>query len=160
MSLESMPIPFRFVDLHDQKQHILLLYEDAEYARLIEFRFIKNGLVSGENCLYVTDEDSGSIVLKLLNYGIPFRYFQTRQLRVIQMHEVCGSKDQISAKCKQDMESILGQVSCFHGNCKVILILKTNLASYQLYDFKILICLIFMRIKYLQNYKNCKKIVP
>ena len=39
---ETLSVPFRYVDAIEHKQHILLLYEDAAYARLIEFRFIKN----------------------------------------------------------------------------------------------------------------------
>lgn len=104
---ETLSAPFRYVDSLEKKQHILLLYEDPAYARLIEFRFIKNGLAEGENCIYVTHEDSGSVVLKFLNYGIPLQYFQNGKLRVIQMHELCGTSEKIMEKSKKDLESIL-----------------------------------------------------
>lgn len=103
---ETSPVPFRYVDSIEQKQHILLLYEDIAYAQMIEFRFIKNGLASGENCIYVTHEDSGSIVLKLLNYGISLQCFQNNRLKVIQMHRTCENEI-ISDRCKKDIESIL-----------------------------------------------------
>ncbi len=104
---EALSVPFMYVDSIEHKQHILLLYEDPAYARLIEFRFIKNGLVGGETCVYVTREDSGSIVLKLLNYGIPLQYLQSGKLRVIQVHEACGTGDAILEKSKKDLEEIL-----------------------------------------------------
>lgn len=104
---ETLSVPFRYVDSLEKKQHILLLYEDPAYARLIEFRFIKNGLADNETCVYVTHEDSGSIVLKFLNYGIPLHYFQSGKLRVIQMHKICSNGKDMLEKSKKDIESIL-----------------------------------------------------
>lgn len=104
---ETMPVPLKYIDSLEQKQHILLLYEDPDYARLIEFRFIKNGLASGECCLYVTSEDSGSIVVKFLSYGIPIQYFQSGKLKVIQIRETCGGQEEIMQKCKKDISMIL-----------------------------------------------------
>jgi hypothetical protein len=106
MTYDTMPVPFRYIDSLEEKQHIALFYDDPEYARLIEFSFIKNGLLKGERCVYATEEDSGSIVLKFLNYGIPLHYFQTRKMRVIQMHETCGDRHQILKKCKKELENI------------------------------------------------------
>src|SRR5574337_321489 len=107
---ETTSVPFRYVDSLDQKQHILLLHEDLAYAKMIEFRFIKNGLANGENCIYVSHEDSGSIVLKLLDYGIPLHYFQTGRIKVIQMHDTCGNLVQMLDKYKKDVQSILASV--------------------------------------------------
>ena len=107
---ETSSIPFRYVDLLEQKQHILLLYEDIEYAKMIEFRFIKNGLANGENCIYVTSEDSGSIVLKFLNYGIPIQYFQNGKLKVIQMHENCGNVQQMLDQSRKDIERVFANL--------------------------------------------------
>lgn len=108
MSIYETPsIPLRYVDSLEQKQHILLLYEDMEYAKMIEFRFLKNGLANGENCIYVTHEDSGSIVLKFLNYGIPLQYFQSGKLKVIQIRENCGNGQQMLDQSKEDIELIL-----------------------------------------------------
>lgn len=104
---ETFPMPLRYVDSLQNKQHILLLYEDITYAQMIEFRFIKNGLANGETCVCVTHEDSGSIVLKFLNYGIPLQYFQSGKLKIIQIHESCGNESQILEKSKKDVESIL-----------------------------------------------------
>lgn len=104
------PVPFKYVDSLEPKQHIALFYEESEYARLIEFRFIKHGLENGEYCVYATEEDSGSIILKMLNYGIPLRYFQSRRLKVYQIHRTCGGRDEIMKKCKKDVEMILSDL--------------------------------------------------
>ena len=110
MIYDTMPMPFKYIDSLEQKQHIALFYDDPEYARLIEFRFIKNGLLKGEHCVYATEEDSGTIVLKFLNYGIPMHYFQTRKLRVIQMHERCGDRDEVLKKSKKDLETLIADL--------------------------------------------------
>lgn len=103
-------MPIKFIDLLDSKKHIALLYEDSEYARMIEFRFLKNGLERGEQCLYATEGDSGSIVLKMLRYGIPLEYFESKKLRVYQIHQSYGSRDEIMKSCKNDMGMILSDL--------------------------------------------------
>jgi len=104
------PIPFKYIDSLEPRQHIALFYEELEYARLIEFRFIKHGLEIGEHCVYATEEDSGTIVLKMLNYGIPLKYFKSGQLKVHQIHHTCGGYDEIMKKCRRDVDMILSNL--------------------------------------------------
>lgn len=104
------PVPIKFVDSLDAKKHIALFYDDPEYARLIEFRFIKNGLLKGEQCVYATDDDSGSIVLKMLSYGIPLEYFERKKLRVYQIHNSQVDHDGIMKSCKKDIGRILSDL--------------------------------------------------
>ena len=98
----------KFVDSIDKKRHIALLYEDSEYARLLESRFLKSGLERGEQCLYVTCEDSGLILLKLLRYGIPLEYFQTCKIRVLQLEVTDGHYDTLKSRCKKEILRIIG----------------------------------------------------
>ena len=107
---DTLSVPLRYVDSIEKKQHILLVYDDIEYAQMVEFRFLKNGLANRENGLYVTHEDSGSVVLKFLNYGIPIQYFNNGKLKVMQLHSVCGTAEQISDKSKKDVEMILANL--------------------------------------------------
>lgn len=106
----SNPIPFKYIDSLQREQHIALFYEEPEYARLIEFQFIKNGLAAGENCIYTTSEDSGSIVLKMLSYGIPLRYFETGRLKIYQIHPVLGTRDEIVKSCRADIQMIVSHL--------------------------------------------------
>ncbi|TLX94180.1 MAG: hypothetical protein E6K91_07200 [Thaumarchaeota archaeon] len=99
-----------FVDSLDSKKHLLLLYEDPEFAKLIEFRFIKNGLKNDENCIYASSEDSGLIVIKMLSYGIPLKYFQSNQLRVLQIKNREGSKEAILQSCRNDTKRIMSDL--------------------------------------------------
>lgn len=92
-----------YVDGITSSRHILLLYEDLEYAKMIMFRFIKNGLVKGETCVYATEEDSGSVVVQMLSYGILLQYFQSKQLQVLQLENRSGNKDEILESCRRDI---------------------------------------------------------
>ena len=104
---ELDPVPIRFVDSLDTQKHIALFYEEPEYARLIEFRFLKNGLAKGEKCVYATEEDSGHIVLKMLSYGIPLECFESKKLCVYQIHNSCNNRDELMKSCKKNIGTIL-----------------------------------------------------
>jgi hypothetical protein len=56
--------PLKFVDTIDKgsNKHIVLFYEDPEYARMIEFQFVKNGLLKEEHCIITTFEDNIQII--------------------------------------------------------------------------------------------------
>lgn len=104
------PMPVRYIDSIKNKQHILLFFEDFEDARMLSFRFIKNGLAQGEQCVYATDEDSGSIVIQMLEYGIPLRYLQIGKLRVHQIQCVCSGQQEIMDNCKRDVAMLLSNL--------------------------------------------------
>ena len=105
------PAPFKFIDSIRARQHICLFYDESEYARLIEFRFIRNGLALDEQCVYATDEDSGSVVIRMLTYGIPLKYFQTGMLKVHQIHRVEGDQKEIMDDCKRNIGILLSSLS-------------------------------------------------
>jgi hypothetical protein len=50
--------PLRFIDSlsNCSNRHIVLYYENREYGQKIQFKFIKDGLLKGENCIYFTHE--------------------------------------------------------------------------------------------------------
>jgi antitoxin component YwqK of YwqJK toxin-antitoxin module len=42
--------------------HLVLFYEDVNEGQKMQFRFIKNGLLKGENCIYTTHDDDISLI--------------------------------------------------------------------------------------------------
>lgn len=68
--------------------HIALFYEDEEYARQIEYSFLRNGLAKSQHCIYTThgdiednkeeddDEEVESIRAEMIRYGIDVEKFE------------------------------------------------------------------------------------
>ena len=110
MMCEPKFVPIEYIDSLKTKKHIALFYGDPEYARMIEFRFLKNGLIAGEQCIYATDNDTGTIILKMLRFGIPLEYLQTRKLRVYQIHSATGNHEEMLFECKKQIESIFSEL--------------------------------------------------
>ncbi|MDQ6863138.1 MAG: MEDS domain-containing protein [Thermoproteota archaeon] len=54
--------PLKFLDTMDDYKHIVLFYEEPESGSMIQFRFIKNGLLKGQHCIYNTHEEDISLI--------------------------------------------------------------------------------------------------
>jgi len=74
--------PLQFVDSLDTFKHIVLFYDELEWARAIEFRFINNGLLKGEHCIYATNGDANVIEEAMIKYGIDVETFKKNLLHV------------------------------------------------------------------------------
>lgn len=73
--------PVRFIDTLNYYKHIILYYENQEFGKKIQFRFIKNGLLKGENCGYITIEnDMALIVNDMMNNDINVKNFVKKGL--------------------------------------------------------------------------------
>ena len=84
--------PTKFVDTLDEKKHILLLYEEPEYEKLVKFRFINNGLLRGEHGIILThDEDVKSIEDEMLYIGIDVYGFKLKNL--LHIHKISNPAD-------------------------------------------------------------------
>ncbi len=54
--------PLKFVDILDTNKHIVLYYENEEFGRKIQYRFIRNGLKKGDTCIYTIHDDNISLI--------------------------------------------------------------------------------------------------
>jgi hypothetical protein len=54
--------PVSFIDNLDRNRHLVLFYEDVKDGQKIQFRFVKNGLLNGENCIYTTHTDNIELI--------------------------------------------------------------------------------------------------
>lgn len=54
--------PASFIDELNHNRHLVLFYEDASEGQKLQFRFLKNGLLKGENCIYTTHSDSIELI--------------------------------------------------------------------------------------------------
>ncbi len=86
--------PSVFVDNLGSGKHVVLFYDDPNYGRLLEFRFIKNGLLKGEGCTYLTYEEAGLVEKQMTDNGIDVEKFKQKNLlriyQVPKMNEPAG----------------------------------------------------------------------
>ena len=77
--------PLKFLDTIDDFKHIVLFYEEPESGRMIQFRFIKNGLLKGQHCIYTIHEDMDISLIKneMTNSGIDVEAFEKMNLLAI-----------------------------------------------------------------------------
>ncbi len=54
--------PLKFIDILDTNKQIVLYYENEEFSRKIQYRFIRNGLKKGDTCIYTTHDDNISLI--------------------------------------------------------------------------------------------------
>lgn len=76
--------PIKFVDSLNAHKHIVLVYDEQSFGKMIQFRFINNGLVKGENCIYFTHEDPKIIKNEMDDNGINVKEFVQKNLLHIQ----------------------------------------------------------------------------
>ncbi|MGC2573698.1 MAG: MEDS domain-containing protein [Candidatus Nitrosopolaris sp.] len=62
--------PLNYVDHIKDCKHIVLFYEEIEYARVISFQFIKGGLEDNKMCSYLSDEDVETVRREMADNGI------------------------------------------------------------------------------------------
>ncbi|MER5176190.1 MAG: MEDS domain-containing protein [Candidatus Nitrosocosmicus sp.] len=73
--------PLKFIDTLDSSKHIVLYYENPKAGKKIQFRFIRNGLLKGETCIYTThDNDTNLIEFEMVNDSIDVEDYNKRGL--------------------------------------------------------------------------------
>lgn len=103
--------PLTFIDTIDNSKHIVLCYENQQYGKKIQLRFIKNGLQKGENCIFITcDDDSELIESEMVNYGIDVEgFYKKGLLDVWKAPNIMDHSDEVI----RDAEGIIDKV--FYG---------------------------------------------
>jgi len=69
-----------FVDSLDIGRHVVLFYERFEYGLMLQFQFIKNGLLKGEHCIYGMHGDPKYIEDQMAYSGINVEEFRRKNL--------------------------------------------------------------------------------
>ncbi len=78
--------PLNFVHQIEQGKHIVLFYEELEYAKMISFQFIKNGLSHRKDCSYLSEEEVQSVRREMSDSGVDVKKFtQNNQLHIYQV---------------------------------------------------------------------------
>jgi hypothetical protein len=69
--------PLKFVDTLSDPKHIVLFYEESKAARVVEYRYLKNGLLKGQDGIHImpNDVDIESIQNEMADSGIDVESF-------------------------------------------------------------------------------------
>ncbi|HZA06346.1 MAG TPA: hypothetical protein VE619_01470 [Nitrososphaeraceae archaeon] len=78
--------PLTFVNKVEEGKHIVLFYEELEYAKVISFQFIKSGLLHQKDCSYLSEEEITSVKREMSDSRIDVKKFiQNNQLHIYQV---------------------------------------------------------------------------
>jgi hypothetical protein len=69
-----------FVDSIDIGKHVVFFYEKLDYAFMIQFQFMKNGLLRGQHCIYAMHGDTKFIEDQMAYSGIHVEEFKRKDL--------------------------------------------------------------------------------
>lgn len=67
-------------------RHIILLHEEVESARPIQFKFLKNGLDNGQQCIFASCEAPDFLAQSFSHFGIDIKRYKERDL--IRIHQL------------------------------------------------------------------------
>jgi hypothetical protein len=97
--------PLNFVHGIEEGKHIVLFYEELEYAKMISFQFIKNGLAHHKDCSYVSEEEEEAVKREMLDNGIDVKKFtQNNQLHIYQVTSLTNHNPRDPRKIKEGKE--------------------------------------------------------
>lgn len=78
--------PLNFVHQVKEGKHIVLFYEELEYAKMISFQFIRSGLVLKKECSYLSEEHVEAVKRDMADSGIDVnRFTENRLLHIYQV---------------------------------------------------------------------------
>src|SRR5919198_854083 len=67
--------PLNFVHQVKEGKHIVLFYEELEYAKMISFQFIKAGLAHKKECSYLSEEEVEAVKREMTDIGVDVNKF-------------------------------------------------------------------------------------
>jgi MEDS: MEthanogen/methylotroph, DcmR Sensory domain len=71
----------QFIDNLSDRTHSVIFYEDLEYGRAIQYRYMKVGLLNGEKCVITTHEDDAELTEKeMIDFGIDVEHHKKANL--------------------------------------------------------------------------------
>jgi hypothetical protein len=71
---------YEFLDMLEIGKHVLFFYEKLDYALMIEFRFLRNALSKGEQCIFAVNGDSAMLENQMAYTGIDVEECRKRDL--------------------------------------------------------------------------------
>jgi chemotaxis family two-component system sensor kinase Cph1 len=104
--------PLKFIDTLDSSKHIVLYYENEDFSKKIQYRFIRNGLEKGDNCIYTTHEDNDLIIKKeMCNNDINADiYIERGQLKIFKIPDIMEHPNGLFRGAEEVFKKILSDL--------------------------------------------------
>lgn len=94
--------PLNFADNVDSGSHVVLFYENLEYAQEIQFRFLWRGLERNEICIYGTYDEPWSVMSAMTEHKIDVKRWKNKGLlRIVDLGAESARKVNSSARALQ-----------------------------------------------------------
>lgn len=115
--------PLNFVHRVEEGKHIVLFYEELEYAKIISFQFIKSGLVHKEDCSYLSEEEVEAVKREMSDSGIDVNaYVDNNLLHIYQVPSLVDYEKGTNIKKEQDFaQAILKNPSKIKQTGRIVL---------------------------------------
>ena len=103
--------PLQFVNSLDAKKHILLLCNDQTFGKMIELRFLENGLMKGESGIYLTSKDPERIIDMMVEFNMDiWPYLKNKSLQILQLPKFDEDPDGILLGIEKFMQKMLSEL--------------------------------------------------
>jgi len=83
--VEIFEQPIDFVRHLKEDRHIVLFYEEAEYAKVISFQFVKSGIEHKKGCCYLSEDDIEVVKREMIDNGIELKSLVNGLLNIYQV---------------------------------------------------------------------------
>jgi hypothetical protein len=106
--------PLTFIDSLSGRKHIVLYYDNHEFGKKIQYRFIKNGVLSGECCIYSIHlgESATEIKKEMITNGIDVEHFIKRGLlKIFKIPNIMKHSQGVLKGSKEILDGMLADVN-------------------------------------------------
>jgi hypothetical protein len=117
--------PLDFVKNIDNGKHVVIFYEDIEYARTIILKYIENGLLNSEQCFFISANDDNKFIKREIQDSINEissknididKYIKYKLLYIDNLHDIYNYPNGIENAIKDIINIIKIQSSSYVYN--------------------------------------------
>ena len=100
--------PFQYIDSLEGRKHIILVYEDPMEGKMIQFRFLRNGLKLGESCFYLTHQEPELVEREMRESGVldTTEWIKKGLLHIYRLPDISQDKEGMLEGCQKILKSI------------------------------------------------------
>jgi hypothetical protein len=104
--------PLKFIDKLGTNKHIVLYYENEEFSKKIQYRFIRNGLKKGDTCIYATHDGNTSLIENdMKNNGIEVEIYTKRGLlKIFKIPNLMEYSEDIVKSAQEVIDKVLSDL--------------------------------------------------